>query len=84
MLSRKDIFPEDILPDANELLSIGKSMARQVTVGDCPFLSHYNVNSEKEYKEQQINQGRIMLHGQIGFRSPIKSQDAYRKIYQYI
>jgi methylmalonyl-CoA mutase cobalamin-binding subunit len=84
VLSRKDIFPEDILPDANELLSIGKSMARQVTVGDCPFLSHYNVNSEKEYKEQQINQGRIMLHGQIGFRSPIKSQDAYRKIYQYI
>lgn len=84
MLSRKDIFPEEHLPDVKELLSLGKTMAREVTVGDCPFLSFYNVQSEKEYKEQQIKDQRIMLHGQIGFRSPIKSQNAYRKIYQDI
>lgn len=84
MLNRKDIFPEDELPDANELLQAGRVMARDVTVGDCPFLTHYDVSSEKEYKLQQVENGRIMLHGQIGFRSPIKSQDAYRKIYEEI
>lgn len=84
MLSRKDIFPEESLPDAQELLSAGRQLAKTVTVGDCPFLNHYNMTSEKQYKQQQVIDGRIMLHGQIGFRSPLKSQDAYAKIYQQI
>ncbi|MCC3861204.1 cobalamin-dependent protein [Pseudemcibacter aquimaris] len=84
VLNRKDIFPEDQLPDVNVMLQVGKDMAREVTVGDSPFLSLYGVKSEKEYKEQQVKDGRVMLHGQIGFRSPIKSQDAYKKIYEDI
>lgn len=84
MLSRKDIFPEEHLPDVDELISQGRQLANTVTVGNCPFLKHYKVTSEKQYKEQQINDGRIMLHGQIGFRNPLKSQDAYAKIYQQI
>lgn len=84
VLSRNEIFPEEQLPDVNELISMGKQMAKEVTVGDCAFLNHYKVSSEKQYKEQQINAGRIMLHGQIGFRNPLKSQEAYARIYQEI
>ena len=83
-LNRKDIFPEDHLPNADELIAYGKDLATTVTVGNCPFLTHYDVSSEKQYKEQQVKDGRIMLHGQIGFRNPIKSQDAYAKIYEHI
>jgi hypothetical protein len=40
VLTRKDIFPEDDLPDVNELIYIGKETAKSVSVGTCPFLSH--------------------------------------------
>ncbi len=59
-------------------------MAQTVMVGNCPFLSHYGVKSESEYKLQQMQQGRIMMHGQIGFRSLRRSQEAYKCIYQKI
>ena len=84
VLTRKDIFPEDDLPDVNELIYIGKETAKSVSVGTCPFLSHYGVSCEIDYKRQQMELGRIMLHGQIGFRSLKRSQKAYREIYEKI
>ena len=83
-LTREDIFPEKELPDVGELVAQGQLMAKSVTVGSCPFLSHYGVSSESDYKQQQVDNGRIMLHAQIGFRNPVRSQKAYARIYQEI
>jgi methylmalonyl-CoA mutase cobalamin-binding subunit len=83
-LKRASIFPEKALPNPNDLINAGQQMAKNVTVGSCAFLSHYNVDSEYTYKQQQMDAGRIMLHGQIGYRSPKRSQQAYSEIYEKI
>ena len=85
ILTREEIFPDgEKLPSVEELISEGISLANEVTVGDCPFLSHYDVNSEVQYKQQRMAGGHIMLHGQIGFRSLEKSKRAYKEIYEKI
>lgn len=81
---RKEIFPEESLPEVEELISEGRRMARSVAVGYSSFLNEYNVNSEFEYKEQQIKAGRVMMHGQIGVRRLERSKQAYQKIYEKI
>jgi len=81
-LDRVQILPEPELPEAADLLAEGRRLARTVTVGPCPFLSAYGVRSESEYKRQQAAEGRIMLHAQFGYRSPVKSQQAYAEIYE--
>ena len=81
-LDRAQILPEPELPSFADLQSEGRRLAQTVTVGDCPFLSAYAVRSEREYKERRMAEGTIMLHAQIGFRSPAKSQRAYREIYE--
>ena len=81
-LNRAQILPESELPEADELLADGRRLARTVTVGPCPFLSTYNVQSESEYKRQRMAEGAIMLHAQFGYRSPAKSRRAYAEIYE--
>ena len=81
-LNRAQILPESELPEADELLAEGRRLARTVTVGPCPFLSIYNVQSESEYKRQRMAEGAIMLHAQFGYRSPAKSRRAYAEIYE--
>ncbi len=83
-LKRANILPENALPDPGDLINTGQQMAKKITVGACAFLSHYNVDSEYTYKRQQMKAGRIMLHGQIGYRSPKRSQHAYSEIYEKI
>jgi methylmalonyl-CoA mutase cobalamin-binding subunit len=83
-LDRTQILPEADLPDITELLREGKHMSSSVTVSTCPFLTKNDVRSEFEYKNQQIAEGAIMLHGQIGYRSLTKSKLAYAKIYEKI
>jgi methylmalonyl-CoA mutase cobalamin-binding subunit len=80
-LDRKVVFPEGALPDANALLEEGRAMAKAVTVGNSPFLETYRVASEAEYKRRCIDEGRIMMHAQIGFRDPGKSRRAWAAIW---
>lgn len=83
-LNRAQILPEPELPDADELLAEGRRLARTVTVGPCPFLSTYDVQSESEYKRRRMAKGAIMLHAQFGYRSPAKSRRAYAEIYERV
>lgn len=82
--NRDQILPEAELPDSKDLLAEGRELSRTWTVGPCPFLTTYNVQSESEYKRQRVAEREIMLHGQIGYRSLTKSQRAYSKIYEKI
>ncbi|MFX0186044.1 MAG: hypothetical protein ACFE95_23420, partial [Candidatus Hodarchaeota archaeon] len=77
-------MPEIELPDSKNLLAEGRELSRSLTVGSCPFLTAYNVQSESEYKRRRVAEWEIMLHGQIGYRSLTKSQYAYSKVYEKI
>jgi methylmalonyl-CoA mutase cobalamin-binding subunit len=83
-LERTLLLPEPDLPDAAALLADGRRLAQTVTVGNCPFLSSYNVRSESEYKRRRMAEGAVMLHAQVGFRSPAKTQRAYCEIYERV
>jgi methylmalonyl-CoA mutase cobalamin-binding subunit len=83
-LSRTLVFPEKTLPDAASLIAEGRAMAKQVTVGPSPFLEEYDVGSEIEYKRKAMQQGRITMHAQIGFRDPAKSRRAYHEIWEHL
>src|SRR5262245_8872706 len=81
-VTRQEIFPESSLPDAAALMEEGRAMAKTVTVGASPFLEAQGVLSEAEYKRKAVASGRIMMHAQIGFRDPEKSQRAYSEIWE--
>jgi methylmalonyl-CoA mutase cobalamin-binding subunit len=83
-LDRSQILPEPELPDAAELLAEGRRLARTVTVGPSPFLSAYGVRSESVYKRQRMAEGAIMLHAQVGFRSPTKTRRAFAQIHERV
>jgi len=61
-LDRAQILPEPELPDASELLAEGRRLARTVTVGPCPFLTAYRVQSESAYKRQRAAEGADGRH----------------------
>jgi hypothetical protein len=80
-LSRNRLFPESHLPDAAELIAEGRERAGTVRVGSCPFLAHYGVRSEAEYKRRRMAEGTVMLHAQVGYRDPAKSRRAFAEIH---
>jgi methylmalonyl-CoA mutase cobalamin-binding subunit len=80
-LTRKHVFPESALPDAAALIAEGRAMAKQVSVGRSPFLETYNVPCEIAYKRKCTEEGRIMMHAQIGFRDAAKSRRAWAEIW---
>jgi len=67
--------------DAAACLDEGRRLARAVSVGRCPFLDHYGVACEAEFKRRAIAEGRITLHAQIGFRDLDKSRRAWAEIH---
>ncbi|MGE0211561.1 MAG: cobalamin-dependent protein [Parvibaculaceae bacterium] len=81
-LERRHVFPEAELPDAKALVQEGRRMATEVTIGRSPFLETYGVGSEIEYKRKCTEEGRTMMHAQIGFRDPGKSQRAWGEIWE--
>jgi methylmalonyl-CoA mutase cobalamin-binding subunit len=81
-LDRKQVFPEASLPDASALIEEGRNMAKRVTVGRSPFLENYGVPCEIAYKRKCTEEGRLMMHAQIGFRDPAKSQRAWAEIWE--
>lgn len=78
---RTQVFPEGVLPDPTTLVQHGREAARSIKLGPSPFLEHYEVSSECEYKRKQIHLGHIMRHAQIGYRSLHRSCRAYAEIY---
>ena len=69
-LSRPVILPETDLPDAQQLIDRGRSLASSVHVGPSRFLEAHDVESETAYKRQCADSGHLMFHAQIGWRDP--------------
>jgi len=82
VLERRHVFPEARLPDAKALIEEGRRTAKDVQVGRSPFLETYGVGSEIEYKRKCTEEGRVMMHAQIGFRDAAKSQRAWAEIWE--
>lgn len=80
-LSRSDVLPEEDLPRSDRLLAEGRALARDWSIGPCPFLTHYDTDSEWSFKRRAMAEGRIMQHAQIGYRDPAKSGEAYASVY---
>jgi len=83
-LDRAQIFPEAELPDAQALIAKGRKAAETVKVGRSPFLEKFGVSSEADYKRRSVEEGRVMMHAQIGFRAPDKSRRAYGEIWEAV
>lgn len=69
-LNRAQILPEPELPEADELLAEGQRLAPTVTIGPCPFLGTYEVQSESEYKRRRMAVGGAIYlwRNQVGGR----------------
>ena len=83
-LIRRAVLPEAQLPDTAELVSEGRKAAATHRLGVSAFLDHYGVESEAAYKRRCGAEGRVMMHAQIGFRDPAKSQRAYAEIWDRV
>ena len=68
------LLPEPDLPNGAALVAEGRALARDWSLGPSAFLKHYGVTSEHAFKLDQMAAGRVMLHAQIGYRDPGKSQ----------
>tara|TARA_Y100001934_G_C12375199_1_gene788785 strand:+ start:53 stop:1801 length:1749 start_codon:yes stop_codon:yes gene_type:complete len=81
-LARTSILPEPDLPSGKNLLAEGRSLARDWQVGPSAFLNHVGETSEAAFKRRSVADGRIMRHGQIGFRDFEKSLRCYHEIWE--
>lgn len=68
-------------PKGADLLSEGRALSRDWTVGPSAFLKHYGFASERDYKLAAMSDRRVMCHAQIGWRDPATSIRAYREIW---
>lgn len=82
MLTRKDILPEQDLPDAPDLVSQGRALAQDWQVQSGAFLTHHGVSCEADYKRARTGTGDLMQHAQIGWRDPAKSRRAWADIHE--
>ena len=80
MIEKSSVIKDGEMLSAEELLAQGAALQSQWAVGDCAFLKEYNVGSEIEYKQQQVEAGRVMQHAHIGFRDPQKAISACAEI----
>jgi len=63
------------------LLAEGRAMARDWSLGSCPFLTGEGVSSESEYKLRAARAGRIMQHAHIGFRRIDRTVDGIARLH---
>lgn len=76
------LLPEPALPDAAELIAEGRKLANRVSPGRSAFLDHYGVSSEAEYKRHCMDEGRVMLHAQIGLQDAGETRRACTEIWE--
>jgi len=84
VLARESLLPESELPLLPDLIDRGTTLAREIGVGPAPFLKHFGIESETDYKRQRVAQGAVMLHAQIGYRDLGKSRSAYAVIHDAV
>ncbi len=77
----RQLVPATLTPGA-ALLDAGRAMARDWTVGPCPFLDAMQVASEAEFKRRTIAEQRITQHAHIGFRSVDRTVEAIRHVHE--
>ncbi|MDH3474039.1 MAG: cobalamin-dependent protein [Rhodospirillales bacterium] len=82
MLERREVIPERELTPGGELLAEGRRLAQTWRVGPSAFLAAVSEPSEFAYKRRQMAAGRVMQHGQVGFRDPVKSRRACAEIHE--
>lgn len=70
------------LPPGADLLQAGRAMARDWTVGPCPFLTEHGLASETEWKRRVTASGRIMQHAHIGFRNVDRTIAAIAEVHE--
>ena len=70
------------LPPGADLLQAGRAMARDWTVGPCPFLTEHGLASETEWKRRITASGRIMQHAHIGFRNVDRTISAIAEVHE--
>ncbi len=81
---RDELLPESRLPDQTELIARGRARAATAELGRCAFLRQAQVLSEADYKRRCMDEGRLMLHAQIGYRDPAMSRRAWREIFDRV
>lgn len=69
------------LRSGKELITEGRSMAREWRLGGSPFSIQRSVASEAEWKRRTSAAGRVMQHAHIGFRHVERTIEAIREIY---
>jgi methylmalonyl-CoA mutase cobalamin-binding subunit len=79
---RSLLLPEAELPDAAGLIAEGRKLAKSVSPGRSAFMEHYGVSSEAEYKRRCVEEGRVMLHAQIGLQDSGQTRRACAEIYE--
>ena len=71
---RDEVLPEATLPSSADLIARGRARAAKAELGSCPFLNRARVTSEAAYKRRCMEEGRLMLHAQIGYRDPARAE----------
>lgn len=67
-LSPPPLVDPRLAPGAG-IVADGRALARDWSLGPCPFLTDEGVTSEAEYKRRTAADGRTMQHAHIGFRN---------------
>ena len=80
-LDRATVLPEQGLPESAELLSVGRKMAADWTVGHSAFQRATGYRNEIDYKRAMIRSGRVMQHAHLGFRDLAHTVVAIRRVY---
>ena len=69
------------LADSNELLREARQLASGISIGRSAFLDRFEVESEYQYKQQAMQDGRIMYHAHIGMNDTDTTAAALARIH---
>ena len=70
------------LPEFKRLRQQARDLASEVVIGRSAFMNRFQVNSELEYKQQAMRDGRIMYHAHVGMNDIDATADALVMIHQ--
>ncbi|MCP4333896.1 MAG: cobalamin B12-binding domain-containing protein [Gammaproteobacteria bacterium] len=69
------------LADSNELRREARQLASGISIGRSAFLDRFEVESEYQYKQQAMQDGRIMYHAHIGMNDTDTTVAALARIH---
>lgn len=80
LISRKDLITQE-MPSLSNIVSEAKTITKDITIGETLFMKKHGVKSEAEYKQRQVQQGKIMRHAHIGWNSWEETATGFKYIY---